>query len=109
MMLQANKVEIESEHTEIFIACDQAKILEVVNNEAPNVLGFRLFDGYSGWGPGQLESEMEEGSWLIWDINPDQIFSESEKLWQEAVVHIGRAVIAGGLGDQQFCCNPDHN
>jgi putative transcriptional regulator len=109
MMLQANCVGAESEDTEIFIACDQAKILEVVHNEAPNVLGFRLFDGYSGWGPGQLESEMEEGSWLIWDINPEQIFSESDQLWQEAVVQIGRGVIAGGLGDQQFCCNPDHN
>lgn len=109
MMLQACGENLQSEVTELFIACDQSKILEVVNNEATQVLGFRLFDGYSGWGPGQLEREIEEGSWLIWDIDPRHLFLDTEKLWQEAVVEIGRGVIAGGLGDNRFCCNPDNN
>lgn len=109
MMLQACCEKQESEGTEVFIACDQARILEIINDDAPGVIGFRLFDGYSGWGPGQLESEIEEGSWLIWEIEPKQLFSDSESLWQEAVVQIGRGVIADGIGDYRFCCDPDHN
>jgi putative transcriptional regulator len=109
MMLQACCESEESEATEVFIACDQAKILELVNDDAPNVLGFRLFDGYSGWGPGQLESELAEGSWLIWDIDPKQLFSDAESLWQQAIVQIGRGVIANGIGDDCFHSNPDNN
>jgi putative transcriptional regulator len=40
----------------------------------------KYFVGYSGWGPGQLEEEIESGSWIraagskerIFDTNPDQ-------------------------------------
>lgn len=109
MMLQACCGGEQSEETELFIACDQTRILEIVNDKAPNVLGSRLFDGYSGWGPRQLECEIDEGSWLIWDIEPRFLFSDPESLWQEAVVRIGRGVIAGGLGDNRFECDPDKN
>src|SRR3712207_8368000 len=31
----------------------------------------RLFAGYAGWGAGQLEGEIAEGSWFVVDANPD--------------------------------------
>ncbi len=109
MMLQACCENDSDDHAEVLIACDQARILEVINEDAPNQLGIRLFDGYSGWGPGQLESEMSEGSWLVWDIRPDQLFHDPETLWQEAVVQIGRNVIATGIGLDKLCGDPDEN
>lgn len=30
--------------------------------------------GYSGWGPGQLESEMKEGSWIPTDVDPSIVY-----------------------------------
>lgn len=46
--------------------------------------------GYSGWGPGQLELELQENAWLIGRADPLILFSEdhSEK-WSHALDLIG--------------------
>ncbi len=35
---------------------------------------FRVFTGYSGWGPKQLESEMSEGAWIVLSANGERLF-----------------------------------
>jgi len=35
----------------------------------------KFFVGYAGWGPGQLEGEMEEGSWLTTDATDELVFN----------------------------------
>ena len=50
----------------------------------------RLFVGYSGWGRGQLEAELEESAWLISDVDRDLIFNvPSDKLWETAIRRLG--------------------
>lgn len=47
---------------------------------------FRLFLGYSGWGPGQLDAEMEQGAWIRTALNPEWLLtSEPKGLWQKAI------------------------
>lgn len=42
----------------------------------------RVFAGHAGWGPGQLESELEEGSWIVADADADDAFDDDpEDLW----------------------------
>ncbi|MTD46472.1 hypothetical protein GKE82_19810 [Conexibacter sp. W3-3-2] len=42
----------------------------------------RVFAGHAGWGPGQLDGELEEGSWIVVDADRDDVFSDDpESLW----------------------------
>lgn len=50
---------------------------------AAEVAGIRVFRGYAGWGPGQLEGEIEAGAWLVLDSEPGDVFStEPDELWR---------------------------
>jgi putative transcriptional regulator len=46
----------------------------------------RIFAGYAGWGPGQLEAEMEQNSWLLEPALPDDVFIDRpEQLWERVL------------------------
>ena len=46
--------------------------------------------GYAGWGPGQLDSEIEAGGWLYTDATPDLIFnSKDEQGYERALQTLG--------------------
>lgn len=43
----------------------------------------RIFAGYSGWGPSQLEGELEAGGWFVVDALPDDLLtSDPAALWR---------------------------
>jgi putative transcriptional regulator len=53
--------------------------------DVPVVRG-RVFLGYAGWGAGQLESELEEESWLVLPAEPDDLFSDDpDGLWSSVL------------------------
>ena len=46
----------------------------------------RVFAGYAGWGPGQLEDELEEGSWIVEPALSDDVFAtDPETLWGDVL------------------------
>lgn len=43
----------------------------------------RVFVGYAGWAPGQLDGEVATGSWFVCDASPDDVFAPSPAdLWR---------------------------
>ena len=50
---------------------------------AARVLDLRVFRGYSGWGPEQLDDELAEGSWMVFGAELSDVFSTSPtNLWR---------------------------
>jgi putative transcriptional regulator len=46
--------------------------------------------GYSGWGAGQLETELADNAWLVCDLDPELIFSSAhERKWRHALGRLG--------------------
>ncbi|HXY73128.1 MAG TPA: YqgE/AlgH family protein [Actinomycetota bacterium] len=52
----------------------------------------RVFAGYAGWGPGQLEAELEEESWIVEPALPSDVFTDRPALlWADVLRRKGSA------------------
>ncbi|HWH45566.1 MAG TPA: YqgE/AlgH family protein [Thermoleophilaceae bacterium] len=50
----------------------------------------RVFAGYAGWGPGQLEDELDEEAWIVEPPIPPEIFPDDpESLWASVLERKG--------------------
>ena len=58
--------------------------------DPPDLLAARGFAGHSGWGPGQLDAELERGDWILEDASADDAFSQDpEGLWSDVLARKG--------------------
>jgi putative transcriptional regulator len=64
-----------------------AACLKRASKPAPGqVYRFRLFTGYAGWGPGQLEGELAAGAWAVVPATGQILFgTPHEDLWDRLV------------------------
>ncbi len=55
--------------------------------------GLRVFVGYAGWSPGQLDDELTAGGWLVLDLLPADPFSaDPATLWRTVLRRQGGRV-----------------
>lgn len=63
---------------------------EIPSDVRPDVRRARVFVGHAGWGPGQLEAELESDSWIIEDATEDDVFTRApEELWRRVLERKG--------------------
>jgi putative transcriptional regulator len=77
-----------------------ADALERLLKDESATLRFCL--GYAGWGPGQVERELQQGSWLFTEATRDGVLaSNPEHVWEEVIRGMGidpaMLVTTGGL------------
>lgn len=70
-------------------AFENLMVLLETSQVKPNDI--RFFLGYSGWGPGQLETELDQDSWIVCDYVTDQLLFDtgSDVMWRKALENMG--------------------
>jgi len=78
------KSESTKKYDKISISQDYNILFDIAKNKGPKKSLVIL--GYSGWGKGQLEGEMERDHWILSDIDLDITFDqETKKKWNKAI------------------------
>lgn len=50
----------------------------------------RFYLGYAGWEEGQLQSEMEEDTWIVSELSKNRLFKENYRsLWMNCMKDMG--------------------
>jgi putative transcriptional regulator len=63
---------------------------ELPVDDPPDLLAVRAFAGHAGWGPGQLEDELERGDWILEPALVGDAFTEApEDLWSTVLSRKG--------------------
>jgi len=63
---------------------------EMDTEDRDAIVRARIFAGYSGWGPGQLEDELADDAWLVTEATEADVFTpEPERLWERVVRRLG--------------------
>lgn len=63
---------------------------EVPLDDPPELLAVRAFAGHAGWGPGQLDDELERGDWILEPATAGDAFTDDpEGLWSAVLVRKG--------------------
>src|SRR4051812_47176308 len=70
-----------------FVGSESGEVGEV----AGGVRRARVYAGHAGWGPGQLEGELEEESWIVEPPRRDEVFTNApDALWASVLRRKGR-------------------
>lgn len=77
----------------VLFSVDREHLVTIVEEAKEPI---RLFSGYSGWGPGQLDNEILEGSWLVADTHESFVFSDPDTQWKRACESFGAEVLFKG-------------
>jgi len=65
-------------------------VINLINSGKAETEKIRFYIGYSGWSPGQLDTEMSEKTWLTVEAARSLIFHpNAEDIWKDSLKHLG--------------------
>lgn len=90
----------------VFFSAHQDQLKRIVSqNRKP----FRMFVGYAGWGPDQLEGELDAGGWLTAPATAETVFYKEDDLWEVVCNLIGLDILAAGIKAKHVPVDPHLN
>ena len=98
--------DIEVLSTSLFFCGEPDKLTTLVDEPTYQA---RFFVGYAGWGPGQLESEMEQGGWLTTPAKAEHVFSEDADLWQHVLKQVAQGQLLSAIKVKHVPPDPSLN
>ncbi|AYB33801.1 YqgE/AlgH family protein [Chryseolinea soli] len=83
-----NAVKIQDD---IYWGGDFQSLMTQLNTSVIKPSDIRFYLGYSGWGQGQLESELQEDSWIVCDFVDDTLLFDTDPtvIWKKALDNMG--------------------
>lgn len=71
----------------------------------------RLFLGYAGWGPGQLEGELQQGAWLVTRAEAGIVFDPDadDGFWMRVISGIDRSIAMLAMNPKLMPSDPKMN
>ena len=73
---------------DVYLSSSQ-KVLQDLIKKPVKEERFRIYAGYAGWAPKQLESELDRGHWHVLKADPETLFDKkSSEIWQELIQRV---------------------
>jgi len=73
---------------ELALSAAQEVLTSIAEGEVPGM--YLLGVGYAGWGPGQLDHEIEEGAWWLAELDPCEVIAlPCEQRWERVMDKLG--------------------
>ena len=80
----------ESVFQDVYVLTSRAAVERLLGSKK-QAGRFRAYAGHTGWGPGQLQNEIERGDWLVVPAKPEVVFSEKPAEVWEGLMERSRA------------------
>lgn len=72
----------------LFLSASPFVLRRVLESSMPQAA--RVIAGYAGWGPGQLDEELSQSSWLMADVDASFLFdTPATELWEASIRRLG--------------------
>jgi putative transcriptional regulator len=70
---------------DVYIISDIEYIEKLLRRSEP-MRDLRVYSGYSGWAPGQLQEEIVRGGWILMPADADMVFEDDPaRIWPELI------------------------
>ncbi len=90
----------------VFFAAQKKNLDELVIQEDHL---FKVFIGHAGWGPGQLDNEIQSGAWLATPATAEYVFCNTVDMWKELLQRIGESTLQSMLKIKHIPEDPSAN